>query len=116
MRITAVTPAGEPLPLISIDDWDFNWQDQYQLREGVFLAKDTRLEVEAVYDNSANNPRNPHAPPEVVRYGQNASDEMCLAGVQVVVENRHDLAAMAGALIRAYLTKRDGKPFINPFE
>jgi len=116
MRITAVSPAGEALPLISVDDWDFNWQDQYQLRDGVFLAKGTTLEVVAHYDNSAGNPRNPHMPPELVRYGQESSDEMCLAGVQIVVEGRRELGTLAGALIRAYLTKRDGKPFINPFE
>lgn len=116
MRIAAVSPTGERRPLIAIDDWDFNWQDWYQLREGIPLAKGTTLEVEAVYNNTADNPRNPHSPPEIVRYGQNTTDEMCLAGVQIVVHSRRELVDVAGALIRAYLTKREGQPFISPFE
>ncbi|MBX3412542.1 MAG: hypothetical protein KF708_07630 [Pirellulales bacterium] len=116
MRVTAIAPDGNVVPLIAIDDWDFNWQDKYQLREGIPLPKGTSLEVEAIYDNSADNPVNPHSPPEIVKYGQKSTDEMCLAGVQVVLESRRELAEVAGALIRAYLTKRDGKPFISPFE
>lgn len=116
MRVTAVLPNREKLPLISIVDWDFNWQDKYQWQEGIPLPKGTSLEVEAVYDNSAGNPRNPHSPPQTVRYGQKSSDEMCLVGVQIIVESRRELADIAGALIRAYLTKRDGQPFISPFE
>ena len=36
----------------------------------------TRFEIEAVFDNSAANPNNPHDPPSDVRFGEQTTDEM----------------------------------------
>ncbi len=116
MSVTAHSPAGVPNALIAIENWDFNWQDQYQLVEPLALAAGTRLVVEARYDNSAGNPKNPHAPPQAVHYGSQSTDEMCLVGVQVALEKPSDFNAIAAALIRQYLQSRDGRPFVNPFE
>ena len=78
-------------PLIWIKDWDFNWQGQYQYQSPVNLAKGTVIKLDAYYDNSPENPRNPSKPPKRVRWGEQTTDEMCLLGVQVVTENVADL-------------------------
>ena len=34
-------------------------------------------ELEAVFDNSANNPHNPFSPPQAVTFGEQTTNEMC---------------------------------------
>jgi hypothetical protein len=90
MKVTAVLPDGSTKPMIWIKDWDFNWQDQYRYAELVRLPKGTRLDLEAYYDNSANNPKNPNDPPKPVRWGEQTTDEMCLCAVQILPQRRGD--------------------------
>jgi mono/diheme cytochrome c family protein len=84
IRLEAVFPEGARRPLIYIDDWDFEWQATYYYKEPVRLPGGTRLELTAVYDNSAGNPKNPNRPPQDVRFGERTTDEMCLAGIWYV--------------------------------
>lgn len=79
IRLDAVYPDGARHPMIYINDWDFQWQGTYYYKEPVPLPPGTRLELTAVYDNSADNPKNPNSPPRNVRFGEQTTDEMCLA-------------------------------------
>jgi len=90
MSVNATLPDGTRQPLILIKDWDFNWQDQYLYSSPVQLPKGTKIELEAYYDNSANNPQNPNTPPQPVRWGEQTTDEMCLCVVQVVTDRPAD--------------------------
>jgi hypothetical protein len=87
MKVTATYPDGTTHPLIYIDDWDFHWQGAYTFREPVPLPGGTRIDVEAVYDNSSRNRRNPTSPPRDVRWGEETTDEMCIAFVRVTVDS-----------------------------
>ena len=77
IELTATLPGGKPETLIRIPEWDFNWQEQYELKEPMRLPRGTVLRVRATYDNSADNPNNPTSPPKVVRLGEQTTDEMC---------------------------------------
>ncbi|MCZ6918115.1 MAG: tetratricopeptide repeat protein, partial [Gemmatimonadetes bacterium] len=90
----ATLPGGRREWLIRIDDWDFNWQDQYRYRSPIKLPKGTTLTMRWIYDNSAANPRNPNAPPKRVRYGSLSSDEMSDLVIQVLPDNRDDLVTL----------------------
>ena len=70
MKMTATLPDKSTRGLLWIDRWDFAWQDSYFFKTPVRLPKGTRLDVEIVYDNSAENPRNPNSPPMRVRWGR----------------------------------------------
>src|SRR5207247_2483180 len=59
MDATATLPDGRTIPLISIRDWDFRWQDMYRYASPLRLLKGTTLSMRYVYDNSTANPRNP---------------------------------------------------------
>ncbi len=72
------TPDGRTEPLIEIDDWDFNRQDTYYLREPLLLPAGTRVFIEGVFDNSESNPRNPSRPPRSVSWGEGTTDEMLI--------------------------------------
>jgi mono/diheme cytochrome c family protein len=93
VRVWAELPDGETRPLMTIDDWDFNWQDTYRYRAPFWLPKGTVIRAEFVYDNSAENPRNPNDPPRRVRIGGNSTDEM--AGVVIGGAARNWLGEIA---------------------
>jgi len=76
MKADVTYPDGRTEPLIYIDDWDFNWQMQYAYKEPKRIPKGSKITVEAIYDNSASNPRNPNNPPKEVRFGEQTTDEM----------------------------------------
>jgi len=86
MNVQMTMPGGETKCLINIDDWDFNWQGSYQYREPIDLPAGTRLWLNAWYDNSASNPRNPNSPPKAVGWGEATTDEMCIAFLGVTIE------------------------------
>ena len=78
IRMDKVSASGEVTPMVYIDDWDFDWQDFYTYERPMKLHLDDRLEVRALYDNSASNPRNPNSPPAPVGWGERTTDEMCI--------------------------------------
>ena len=86
MNVTATSPDRTVQPLIYINDWDFHWQGIYTFARPVPLSGGTRIDVEAVYDNSSANRRNPSVPPRDVRWGEETTDEMCIAFVLVTVD------------------------------
>lgn len=86
MHVDAVSVDGARRPLIFIDDWDFDWQGTYFFKQPIALAPLTRVEVTAVYDNSADNLRNPNSPPRDVRWGEQSTDEMCIAVIGFTLE------------------------------
>ena len=87
---TATLPGGGIVRLISIKDWDFNWQDVYRYSTPVSLPAGSTVTMRWTYDNSADNPRNPHRPPKRITYGQRTSDEMSELWFQVVPRNQTD--------------------------
>ena len=98
VRATATLPDGTERTLLRIDDWDFDWQDEYRYRTPVHLPAGTRVELHYVYDNSAANPRNPHDPPQRVVFGPQSSDEMAQLLLQVVPAGPEDREVLISAL------------------
>ncbi|GDX40192.1 hypothetical protein LBMAG21_04840 [Armatimonadota bacterium] len=89
MTVTAITPNGTTLPLVRVPKWDFNWQISYNFKEALAVPKGTRLHLLAKYDNSSSNPNNPSSPPRDVRWGEQTTDEMCIAFVSYLVDDEH---------------------------
>ena len=77
IELRATLPGEKERVLIRIPQWDYNWQEQYELKEPMKLPKGTVLKVLATFDNSAENPNNPTSPPKTVRFGEQTTDEMC---------------------------------------
>jgi hypothetical protein len=95
---TATLPDGTATPLIWIRDWDFNWQDPYIYKTPVLLPAGTRIDVRFVYDNSAENPRNPSVPPKAVLWGEDTFDEMASLTLLAVPARQED-GAILGRLL-----------------
>jgi Flp pilus assembly protein TadD/mono/diheme cytochrome c family protein len=94
---TVTYPDGATKTLIHISDWDFRWQHVYRFEKPFPLPKGTKLAMRYIYDNSADNPRNPKHPPERVFWGQRSADEMGDLWLQVLTKDMHDLDALADA-------------------
>ncbi len=76
VHVQAELPGGRKKELLLIDDWDFNWQDSYVYKEPFVLPRGTEIKAEWVWDNTADNPRNPFHPPQRIQWGPNSDDEM----------------------------------------
>lgn len=72
----AITPQGQIINLIKIDEWNFNWQMTYQFEQLIKLPKNSVVYAEAVYDNTTKNLRNPHLPPQDATLGWGTLNEM----------------------------------------
>jgi hypothetical protein len=98
MSMTATLPDGTKQTLLKVSDWDFAWQEQYVYRDRIALPKGTRLDTEVVWDNSAENERNPSKPPVPVRWGIASTDEMGSVTVAVVPRKNEDVEVLRLAL------------------
>ncbi len=78
MKAWVEKPDKSVTPLIHVEDWDFNWQLNYIFKEPIKVPKGSKIIVEAIYDNSSDNPNNPSSPPQQVRVGERTTDEMQL--------------------------------------
>jgi hypothetical protein len=102
MRVWATLPDASEVKLIRIDDWDFNWQGQYQFKQRVKLPKGTVIHLAAEFDNSAENPNNPNEPPKDVKWGEQTTDEMCLAFLQYATANPDDRKTLFIAMVKQF--------------
>jgi peroxiredoxin len=91
MKVTATLPNKTMKTLIDIQNWNYNWQDEYYYERPFKLPAGTRLDVEAVYDNSADNPSNPSSPPKRVTWGDGTTDEMLFCFFLLSAEKTEDL-------------------------
>lgn len=68
-------PDGTREILLSVPNYDFNWQTRYEFVDPVAVPAGARLHHETIYDNSVQNPANPD-PERTVPWGQQSWDEM----------------------------------------
>jgi hypothetical protein len=89
MTVTAALPDGKKQLLVKVPDWDFNWQTIYMYKDPLHLPKGSSISLVAHYDNSTDNARNPNIPPKLVTWGEQTTDEMCIAFVFFTVDGQH---------------------------
>jgi hypothetical protein len=85
-RVTLERGGGGREVLLSIRRWDFDYQREYHFVEPVDFNPGDRLAIRCRHDNSrANQPliRGRKAKPHLVTWGENTSDEMCIAFLYV---------------------------------
>ena len=92
MKAQVEFPDGTVKPLVWVNDWDFRWQITYLLKEPMHVPKGSKIRVDAVYDNSTDNPLNPNRPPKTVTWGEQTTDEMFLLIVGYTADHQ-DIAA-----------------------
>jgi hypothetical protein len=73
----ATYPDGTSEVLLSVPAFDFGWQSSYLLATPKAMPKGTRIDCQAHYDNSADNPANPD-PKRAVTWGDQTWEEMMI--------------------------------------
>ena len=93
----AFYPDGTEEVLLSVPNYDFNWQTTYFLTEPKVLPAGTRVVHRTWWDNSAQNPANPD-PAREVPWGQQSWDEMLYGAMDYrVLADATDAEAETGA-------------------
>ena len=92
MKCWAELPNGEIKPMIHVQKWDFNQQQNYFYREPFTLPKGTKLKMESRFDNSASKQR--------VVYGERTENEMSLCIFEVTTKSLADLLTVIGDQIK----------------
>jgi mono/diheme cytochrome c family protein len=78
-RYVATYPDGRKEVLLDVPRYDQTWQVTYKLREPKLLPKGTRIDVEMLYDNSADRATKRKFNPNIgVKWGPRTQDEMML--------------------------------------
>ena len=110
IKVTMTPPKGEKQTLLDIESWDYNWQETYFLKQPLQIQKGTKVEVEAVYDNSEGNASNPNSPPKWVTFGEQTTNEMCFVFLGATSDGpgRSPFASPFGG--RRRLNERNGRP------
>ena len=81
-RYTATYPDGHTEVLLDVPRYDQHWQVTYKLKQPKLLPKGTRIDVEMVYDNSADRAaKRAFNPNLAIRNGPRTQDEMMLGFV-----------------------------------
>jgi Tfp pilus assembly protein PilF len=103
MLVTARPTTGPSRTLLKIPNWDFNWQDEYAYVRPVELSRGTLIEMRYRYENTAENPHNPSAPPRRVRFGADTRDEMGELLIQVLPRSAEGAAQLRAVTARKNL-------------
>ena len=90
----AFYPDGTEEVLLSVPNYDFNWQTTYLFEEPKMLPAGTKVVQTMWWDNSAQNPANPD-PAREVPWGRQSWDEMLFGTLSYRVLDDEDRAATA---------------------
>lgn len=75
---------ADTIPLISIPEWDFNWQGIFSFPSLKHIPAGYTVHAFCTYDNTADNPNNPNNPPQWMSWGDLTGDEMFVLFFQFV--------------------------------
>ena len=92
MVVTAYYPNGKTEVLLSVPNYDFNWQTSYDLKEPKFIPAGTTLVQHQWWDNSAQNLANPDPTVEVT-WGDQSFEEMLFGAYLMRVLKEEELPA-----------------------
>ncbi len=117
-KYTATYPDGRAEVLLSVPQYDFNWQSYYWLAEPKAMPKGTVIDCLAHFDNSENNRALTKADTEEeVRWGEQTWEEMMIGYIDYLVPAEAEPAKAAsarparsgssfGRVLRALATRR----------
>lgn len=95
-EVYAKLPNGNQIPLIKINDWDFNWQGGYYFQKLIVLPTGSEIHAFATYDNTIDNPVNPNSPPKSITWGESTTDEMFYLPISFVIYQPGDENILLG--------------------
>ncbi|MEI6715037.1 MAG: tetratricopeptide repeat protein [Verrucomicrobiota bacterium] len=98
----AELPNGSSQDILHIPAWNFDWQNDYVLREPFLLPKGSTLRMRYTFDNSSANIRNPSTPPKRVLYGPQSDDEMAELWLQLIPSKPENFSVLQNDYFSTY--------------
>ncbi len=86
------------IPLIKINNWDFNWQGFYTFPKMVKLPVGYTIKSSHMYDNTSSNPNNPNSPPQTITAGTGTGNEMLFDSFMYLIYQTGDENIDIGSL------------------
>lgn len=77
INMSVIKPNGEVIQLVSVPDFNMDWQWLYKFEEPVRVPKGSIIFVEGIFDNTVQNPLNPDASKDI-EFGIQSFDEMLI--------------------------------------
>jgi hypothetical protein len=98
LKMYSMDPNGKGEELLSISEWNYSAQGKYMLETPLWIPKGTILCLDAVYNNTVDNPYQPNDPPVNVKWSQAGTGEM-LSGLIYYSDGWND-PKQKGVLLR----------------
>ena len=105
MKFEATYPDGRKEVLLDVPKYDFNWQLTYTPRDKLILPAGSRIDLYAVFDNSADNPANPD-PSATVTFGEATTDEMMIGFLDYTFTDQSKQADMPTYSVPAHMREQ----------
>lgn len=83
MRYDLILPTGKRETLLDVPKYNYNWQWQYYPTKPIDAPAGSKIEVTAVWDNSAQNPANPDPKKEII-YRGDTFNEMFVGFIEAI--------------------------------
>jgi len=77
-------PDGTEETLLSVPQYDFNWQTSYRFKEPKRVPAGTKVKLTGWWDNSENNPYNPD-PSKTITWGEATDEEMLFGWISYTI-------------------------------
>jgi hypothetical protein len=87
MTYVLTYPDGREQVVLSVPNYDFNWQVMYELKEPLKIPAGSTMKTIGSYDNSVANKWNP-APHKEVYWSEQSWDEMYIGFMDVSIDKR----------------------------
>ncbi len=114
----SVNASYDTIPLVKINNWDFEWQQFYFFKNLIKLDVGTKLHSKANFDNTSNNIHNPNTPPVDVYAGEATTDEMFVNYLMYTYyesgDENLDLESMMALTIQEFNESLSHNAYPNP--
>ncbi len=84
MQVRTIAPDDTETTILDVPRYDFYWQLVYRPAKPIPIPRGTKIILDAVFDNSPNNPRNPN-PSATVKWGEQSNEEMAVCFVDFLL-------------------------------
>ncbi len=102
--------------LLKIEDWDFNWKQQYEFEAPLMLKQGTTIHALAAYDNTSENLLNPSDPPRSMNWGKRMFEEMFLVYFSLVKHQAKEQKQYSFSLLPGAVNAKKTTPLVLRFQ
>ena len=81
VKYNLLQPDGHVETLLSVPNYNFDWQTQYRLAEPLEVKRGTTINISGAFNNAATNPYNPD-PKATVHFGDQTYEEMFIGYIE----------------------------------